>query len=57
MHFSSSWFRVVSMVRGKKRKRLEIKLGERGRWIHEKTSLINYRYNCDQEKRGVEWNM
>jgi hypothetical protein len=32
---------------GKKKKRWEIRVGEKGRWVHGKTSLINYRYHCD----------
>jgi hypothetical protein len=47
MWFSSSWFQVVAMVRGKNSERWEIKVGENGRWVHRKTILRNYRYNCD----------
>jgi hypothetical protein len=48
MDSSSSWLQVVAMVRGKNRKRWEIKVGEKGRSFHGKTNVINYRYHCVQ---------
>jgi hypothetical protein len=39
------------MVMGKHGKRWEIKVGEKGEWLHEKTRLRNDRYHCDQDKK------
>jgi hypothetical protein len=51
VRFSRSWFRVLAIVREKHRKRWQIKVGEKGGWVHGKTRLRNDRYQYDWEKK------
>jgi len=39
MRFSRSWLLLLAMVRGKQRKRWEIKVGENGGWVHGKRRI------------------